>query len=62
METIDNKPYEIKGEAINGSGTLEVIASSIKMPDGKTLAETIIIMNNRIEKLEKEVEELKGKL
>ena len=61
METIDNKPYEIKGEAINEGGSLEVIASSIKMPDGKTLGETIIIMNERIEKLEKEVNNLKGK-
>ena len=61
MGTIDNKPYEIKGEAIREGAALEIIASSIKMPDGKALADTIIIMNNRIEKLEKEMNSLKGK-
>ncbi len=61
MGTIDNKPYEIKGETINEGKTLEIIASFIKMPDGKTLADTIIIMNDRIKELEKEVNSLKGK-
>ena len=61
METIDNKPYEIKGESVNEGKSLEIIASSIKMPDDTTLADTIIIMNNRIHNLEDEVERLRNK-
>ena len=62
MGTIDNKPYEIKGESTEEGAALEIIASSIKMPDGNTLADTIIIMNNRIKNLENTLEQIRKRL
>ncbi len=47
-------PYEVKTE-------VDICASKIFMPDGNTLADTIVSLRNRIYNLEKEVNSLKGR-
>ena len=61
MENLDDKRFGIDGKEVSLKGTLSISASGVAMPDGKTLADTIITMNNRIQKLEETVEQLRKK-
>ena len=60
MENVDNKPFMVK-EQLDGSDELKINISGVVMPDGSTLEDTIIKLQNKIDALQKEVNELKNK-
>ena len=50
----------ISGEKNITEGKLEIKADSITMPDGDSIADTIVSLRNRIYKLEEKMDNLKG--
>ncbi len=66
METKDKKPNIVCGTSFSGhleldAGETRLNASGVVMPDGSTLEDTIIKLQNKIDDLQKEVDELKNK-
>jgi len=66
MDTKDKKPNVTYGTSFSGhlelkAGETRLDASGVIMPDGSTLADTIVSLCNRIDNLEEEVNSLKGK-